>query len=82
MKPTRWSGLVAATVLTGLAAPACLAAAPAAKSPPNNFTADEQTPATMAKPKPAFAGQSDAPARNRRQGLGKLIAARQRAMTN
>jgi len=63
MKPSRWSELVAAAVLTGLAAPACLAAAPAAQSPPNNFTADEQTPASMAKPKPAFAGQTDAPAR-------------------
>jgi glucose/arabinose dehydrogenase len=42
---------------------AAAAAPPAAKSPPNNFTADEQTPAVMAKPKPAFAGQTEAPTR-------------------
>jgi glucose/arabinose dehydrogenase len=42
---------------------AVAAAPPASKSPPNNFTADEQTPAVMAKPKPAFAGQTEAPAR-------------------
>lgn len=38
-------------------------AAAAAKSPPNDFTADEQTPASMPKPKPAFAGQTEAAAR-------------------
>ncbi len=36
---------------------------PAAKSPPNNFTADEQTPESMAKPTPAFPGQTNAPVR-------------------
>jgi aldose sugar dehydrogenase len=65
MKPSHRSGLAIAIVLTALAAPESFAAAPAnaAKSPPNNFTADEQTPAAMAKPKPAFAGQTEAPAR-------------------
>jgi glucose/arabinose dehydrogenase len=43
-----------------------LLAAPAAsdsKSTPDNFTADEQTPASMPKPKPAFPGQTSAPLR-------------------
>ena len=30
---------------------------------PDNFTADEQTPTSLAKPTPAFAGQTEAPAR-------------------
>jgi len=33
----------------------------ATPSPPNNFTADEQTPASLALPKPAFPGQTGAP---------------------
>jgi glucose/arabinose dehydrogenase len=66
MTPSRWSVLIAAAVLTGSAAAAGFAAAApasATKSPPNNFTADEQTPESVAKPKPAFAGQTEAPAR-------------------
>jgi glucose/arabinose dehydrogenase len=42
---------------------AVAAAPPDSKSAPNNFTADEQTPAAMAKPNPAFAGQTEAPTR-------------------
>jgi glucose/arabinose dehydrogenase len=59
-------GVAAAAMVAGLAlSMAVSAAAPttAAASPPNNFTADEQTPAAMPKPKAAFAGQTDAPAR-------------------
>ena len=58
--------VTAAAALAGFALSiGVAAAAPAATSasPPNNFTADEQTPAAMAKPKAAFAGQTDAPAR-------------------
>ena len=63
-----WFGAAAAAVLMGWAAPCAFAADPApapaaAKSTPNDFTADEQTPATMPKPKPAFAAQTEAPAR-------------------
>ena len=55
----------ALAVLLGCGAPVLGADAPAtpSKSPPNNFTADEQTPATLAKPSPAFPGQTDAPLR-------------------
>jgi glucose/arabinose dehydrogenase len=35
----------------------------AATAPPNNFTADEQTPVALAPPKPAFPGQTGAPER-------------------
>ena len=49
---------MAATSPAGAADPA-----PAAKSTPNNFTADEQTPESMAKPTPAFPGQTNAPVR-------------------
>ena len=50
--------------LSSLAAIAPASAAePAAKSTPNNFTADEQTPESMAKPTPAFPGQTNAPVR-------------------
>ena len=49
---------MAATSAAGAADPA-----PAAKSTPNNFTADEQTPESMAKPTPAFPGQTNAPVR-------------------
>jgi len=55
-----------AVALASMAATGPVAAAdpaPAAKSPPNNFTADEQTPASMPKPTPAFAGQTNAPVR-------------------
>jgi glucose/arabinose dehydrogenase len=54
---------VSMAALMGIAAPAFAAPAPAAKSPPNNFTADEQTPESLAKPTPAFPGQAEAPAR-------------------
>lgn len=40
-----------------------LAAGAAHVKPPDNFTADEQTPESMAAPKPAFAGQTGAPVR-------------------
>lgn len=58
-------GWAAAAVLTlALAGPAVAAEpAPAAKNPPNNFTADEQTPTSMPKPTPAFPGQTNAPVR-------------------
>jgi aldose sugar dehydrogenase len=59
----RYAPVLAASLI-GFATP--LLAAPAAsesKSPPDNFTADEQTPAAMAKPKPAFLGQTEAPVR-------------------
>ena len=64
MKSNR-PALLALTVLavTVIKAPAT-AAADAAASPPNNFTADEQTPATMRKPKPAFPQQTGAPTRS------------------
>jgi aldose sugar dehydrogenase len=67
VKHVSWFGPAAATALMAFA-PCGFAADPApaasaAKSAPNDFTADEQTPATMPKPKPAFAGQTDAPAR-------------------
>jgi glucose/arabinose dehydrogenase len=59
-----WRGWMLATVAASSAGifAAPVLAAPA-KSPPNNFTADEQTPENVAKPKPAFPGQTDAPAR-------------------
>lgn len=47
----------ASLILCGVAA----GAAPA--KPPDNFTADEQTPESMTAPKPAFAGQTAAPVR-------------------
>ena len=55
----------AVAMLIGLATCAIAAAAssPESKSPPSNFTADELTPASMAKPTPAFPGQAEAPAR-------------------
>jgi len=58
--------IASAVALSAMAANAPAAAAdpaPAAKSPPNNFTADEQTPESMAKPTPAFPGQTSAPVR-------------------
>lgn len=60
----RFAPAIAASLL-GFAAPVLIAAtAPAdSKSPPNTFTADEQTPAVMTKPTPAFPGQTEAPAR-------------------
>jgi aldose sugar dehydrogenase len=63
-----WSRWVAASVVTLSAVAAAGAAAaaepaPAAKAPPNNFTADEQTPSSMPQPKPAFPGQTKAPVR-------------------
>lgn len=66
MKQSRWSILLAAAAISASTSSLCGAAAPAAaasKSPPNNFTADEQTPESAVKPKPAFPGQTDAPAR-------------------
>lgn len=55
---------IVAAVLLGLAAPVLATAAPAdPKATPNNFTADEQTPTNMAKPQPAFPGQTGAPVR-------------------
>jgi glucose/arabinose dehydrogenase len=60
----RYAPAIAAALLGFATHPLAIAAAPpAAKSPPNNFTADEQTPASMTKPRPAFAGQTEAPAR-------------------
>ncbi|HTY94923.1 MAG TPA: PQQ-dependent sugar dehydrogenase [Steroidobacteraceae bacterium] len=48
----------------GLASQILVAAtASDSKAPPDNFTADEQTPQSVAKPKPAFRGQTEAPAR-------------------
>jgi glucose/arabinose dehydrogenase len=58
--------LQAATAFLGVSLPALAApTTPAAvsKAPPNNFTADEQTPAAMAKPRPAYPGQTEAPTR-------------------
>lgn len=55
---------VAALIGCGMSAwtgAAAAAAAPAPAAPPNNFTADEQTPDTLAKPTPAFPGQTGAP---------------------
>ena len=74
MNHLRWYMPAAIATLMGFAAAApdvAAASAPAAapapaavsKSPPNNFTKDEQTPASLAKPAPAFSGQADAPAR-------------------
>jgi glucose/arabinose dehydrogenase len=66
MKSRPWCTLPAAAVLLGLTMPVFAAeTAPTAgsKAPPNNFTADEQTPAAMAKPAPAYAGQTEAPTR-------------------
>jgi len=59
------NGLVLAAAAAAMAARPAGAAdpAPAAKNPPNNFTADEQTPASMPKPTPAFPGQTNAPVR-------------------
>jgi aldose sugar dehydrogenase len=51
----------AAGAAASAAAPAAVPAKPAA--PPDNFTADEQTPAALANPTPAFAGQTEAPTR-------------------
>jgi aldose sugar dehydrogenase len=60
----RYAPAIAAALLGFATHPLAVAAAPpATKSPPNNFTADEQTPASMTKPRPAFAGQTEAPAR-------------------
>ena len=64
--PLRRGAAALVAAFMGLAAPALTTAAEpaaAAKSPPNNFTADEQTPENLARPKPAFAGQTNAPAR-------------------
>jgi glucose/arabinose dehydrogenase len=64
--PKFWQGWATAGVvaLSAIAATApATAAEPAAKSTPNNFTADEQTPESMAKPTPAFPGQTNAPVR-------------------
>jgi hypothetical protein len=62
----KYAPAIAAALLGFATHPLAVAAAPPdSKSPPNNFTADEQTPAAMAKPRPAFAGQTEAPARNR-----------------
>ncbi len=64
MNHSRGYAAAMAAALAMLASAAFAADPPAAsKSPPNNFTADEQTPASMPKPKPAFPGQTDAPAR-------------------
>jgi glucose/arabinose dehydrogenase len=51
-------------VVSVFAAAAAVAAEPAkAAVPPDNFTADEQTPTSVPVPKPAFAGQTGAPTR-------------------
>ena len=64
MNHSLWYAAAAAAALAMAPGAFSVAAAPAAsKSPPNNFTADEQTPASMPRPKPAFAGQTDAPTR-------------------
>ena len=49
------------SVLAATVAALALAATASAATIPNSFTADEQTPASMAQPKPAFAGQTGAP---------------------
>jgi glucose/arabinose dehydrogenase len=56
---------VAVAGLMALACPGLAAetASTAPKSPPSNFTADEQTPSSLPKPTPAFPGQTEAPAR-------------------
>ena len=60
MNHSRWYAAAAAAALAMAPAAFAADAAPAApKSPPNNFTADEQTPASMPKPKPAFPGQTE-----------------------
>ena len=69
MKYRRVRGVVAVATLIGFgmgvlgAAPVAGAAAPAPAARPDNFTADEQTPTSLAKPTPAFAGQTEAPAK-------------------
>src|SRR5262249_20111182 len=64
MNHSRWYAAAAAAALAMAPAAFAADAAPAAsKSPPNNFTADEQTPASMPQPKPAFPGQTGAPTR-------------------
>src|SRR4051812_37528736 len=66
-KSLRGWAIASAVALSAMAANAPVEAADpapaAAKSPPNNFTADEQTPESMAKPTPAFPGQTNAPVR-------------------
>jgi aldose sugar dehydrogenase len=66
VKRSCWSLLLAVGALT-VAVPGVRVAAAAptggSKSAPNDFTADEQTPATMSKPKAAFSGQTEAPTR-------------------
>jgi aldose sugar dehydrogenase len=61
MKSMRWYAPAVVAALIG--STSALFGADAPKSPPNNFTADEQTPESLAKPKPAFAGQTEAPLR-------------------
>ena len=63
--------VVAALIAWGLSATGAVFGATPAKPgmPPNNFTADEQTPETLAKPTPAFAGQTQAPVR---KSVGKF----------
>ncbi|MEJ0037755.1 MAG: PQQ-dependent sugar dehydrogenase [Gammaproteobacteria bacterium] len=60
-----WAGasVVAVSAIAAIAPAMAAEPAPAAKSTPNNFTADERTPEAMAKPTPAFPGQTNAPVR-------------------
>ncbi len=64
MKVNPASALAAVLVAWVFVAGAALGATPPKPGlPPDNFTADEQTPTSLAKPTPAFAGQTEAPAR-------------------
>lgn len=59
----RYAPALAATLMGFATHLLAAATASDAKSPPDKFTADERTPASMPKPKPAFPGQTEAPAR-------------------
>jgi aldose sugar dehydrogenase len=71
MRTNPASAFVAALVAWAFAAGVVPGATPPKSGmPPDNFTADEQTPASLAKPIPAFAGQTAAPAR---KSIGKFV---------
>jgi aldose sugar dehydrogenase len=64
MRANPASAFVAALVAWVFASGVALGATPPKSAmPPDNFTADEQTPTALAKPTPAFAGQTEAPTR-------------------
>jgi aldose sugar dehydrogenase len=60
---------VAVLIGCGVLAGETVAAAAPPAAPPNTFTADEQTPDTLAKPTPAFVGQTEAP---EKKSVGKF----------